>query len=58
MGPAPAPLYRLRGEMRMRFLIKSRREVHIQRFLAEWLGGVKLPNKVRRRVDIDPYSFL
>ncbi|MEM9263703.1 MAG: primosomal protein N', partial [Pseudomonadota bacterium] len=58
MGPAPAPIYRFRGEARVRFLVKSRRNVDIQRFVAEWLSMVKLPNKVRRSIDIDPYSFL
>ena len=57
-GPAPAPLYRLRGEMRMRFLVKARRDVRVQGFLDAWLGPVRLPNAVRRTVDIDPYSFL
>ena len=57
-GPAPAPLYRLRGQMRVRFLVKARRDVHIQRYLDAWLTGVKLRGAVRRSVDIDPYSFL
>jgi primosomal protein N' (replication factor Y) len=57
-GPAPAPIYRLRGEARMRFLVKSRRDVRIQGFLEEWLARVRLPAAVRRTVDIDPYSFL
>ena len=57
-GPSPAPLYRLRGEARIRFLVKARRDVHIQRFVDAWLAGVKLKGPVRRSVDIDPYSFL
>ena len=57
-GPAPAPLYRLRGEARIRFLVKARRDVHIQGFLDAWLSRVKTPGPVRRVVDIDPYSFL
>ncbi|MEX0645216.1 MAG: helicase-related protein, partial [Parvularculaceae bacterium] len=57
-GPAPAPLYRLRGETRIRFLLKARRDVHIQAYLAAWLARVKLPGAVRRIVDIDPYTFL
>ena len=57
-GPAPAPLYRLRGQMRVRFLVKARRDVHIQRFLEAWLAGIKLRGPVRRSVDIDPYSFM
>ncbi|MBI1366340.1 MAG: primosomal protein N' [Alphaproteobacteria bacterium] len=57
-GPAPAPLYRLRGETRIRFLLKTRRNVDIQGYLAAWLSRVKLPAAVRRVVDIDPYTFL
>lgn len=58
LGPAPAPIYRLRGEARMRFLVKARRDVNIQAYLDDWLPRVKMPSSVRRVVDIDPYSFL
>jgi len=57
-GPAPAPIYRLRGEARIRFLVKTRRDVNVQAFLGAWLARAKLPGAVRRSVDIDPYSFL
>jgi primosomal protein N' (replication factor Y) len=57
-GPAPAPIYRLRGEARMRFLIKTRRDVNVQAFLEAWLARTKLPAAVRRTIDIDPYSFV
>ncbi|MGF1544667.1 MAG: primosomal protein N', partial [Parvularculaceae bacterium] len=57
-GPAPAPLYRLRGEMRLRFLVKARRDVDLQGFLSAWLGRVRPSGPVRRTVDIDPYTFL
>ncbi len=58
LGPARAPIYRLRGEARMRFLIKARRDVNMQSYLADWLKRVKTPSAVRRVVDINPYSFL
>ncbi|MEM9170112.1 MAG: primosomal protein N' [Pseudomonadota bacterium] len=57
-GPAPAPIYRLRGEARIRFLVKAARDVRVQGFLEDWLARVKLRGPVRRTVDIDPYSFL
>ncbi|MEE2690839.1 MAG: primosomal protein N' [Pseudomonadota bacterium] len=57
-GPAPAPIYRLRGETRMRFLVKARKDVNVQAYLGAWLGKLKLPGPVRRIVDIDPYTFL
>ncbi len=58
LGPARAPIYRLRGEARMRFLVKARRDVNLQAYLNDWLPRVKTPASVRRIVDIDPYSFL
>jgi primosomal protein N' (replication factor Y) len=58
LGPARAPIYRLRGVARMRLLVKTRRNVHIQAFLADWLARVKIPGPVRISVDINPYSFL
>ena len=58
LGPAPAPMARLRGRHRRRFLVKARRDVKVQPVLREWLGRVKLAPSVRVQVDIDPYSFL
>ena len=58
LGPARAPIYRLRGEARMRFLVKARRDVNLQAYLDDWLPRVKMHSSVRRVVDIDPYSFL
>ncbi len=57
-GPAPAPVYRVRGEARLRFLVKARRDVNVQAFLGAWLQRVKLPASVRRTIDIDPYAFM
>ena len=58
LGPARAPIYRLRGVARMRLLVKARKNVNLQAFLADWLARVKTPGAVRVTVDINPYSFL
>jgi primosomal protein N' (replication factor Y) len=58
LGPAPAPLAVLRGRHRRRFLVKARRDVHLQAVLRQWLARVKVAGTVRVQVDIDPYSFL
>lgn len=58
LGPARAPIYRLRGQARMRFLVKARRDVNVQAYLSDWLSRVKTPSSVRLTVDINPYSFL
>ncbi len=58
LGPAPAPMALLRGRTRLRFLVKTGRNVNIQAYMQAWLGELKVPGRVRVSVDIDPYSFL
>lgn len=58
LGPAPAPLYLLRGQYRHRFLLISPKTVHMQKLIRAWLRQARLPSGVRCRVDIDPYNFL
>ncbi|MBQ8661579.1 MAG: primosomal protein N' [Alphaproteobacteria bacterium] len=57
LGPAPAPIFMLRGKYRYRLLLKTGKNVKIQDFVREWLKRVKVPGTVRVEVDIDPYSF-
>ncbi len=58
LGPAPAPLAVLRGQHRMRFLIKAPKNFPIQYFIAHWLRQIKKPANLRVLVDIDPYNFI
>lgn len=58
LGPAPAPLARLRGKYRYRLLVRADKNVHIQKAIGAWICGVKIPSKVRVQIDIDPQSFL
>lgn len=58
LGPVPAPIYRLRGHYRMRLLVKTSRQVHMQKWLRQWLARVKVPSAVKVKVDVDPYSFM
>ncbi len=58
MGPAPAPLYRLRGRFRMRFLLLADKRFPMQAYMRDWLNSVKLPSSIRVSPDIDPYSFV
>jgi len=57
-GPAPAPLSRIRGAHRIRFLIRAQKGVATQKIILEWLDRVAVPGQVRVVCDIDPYSFL
>ncbi len=57
LGPAPAPLMRLRGEHRVQFLVKGTRRTEMRRALEAALDAMP---QVRRRVtvDVDPLSVL
>ena len=57
LGPAPAPLSRLRGQFRYRLLVKAKPGIHLQRTLRGWLEGQKFSG-VRVKVDVNPYYFL
>ena len=58
LGPAPAPIYLLRGQYRYRLLIKTAKNIKIQAVIKEWLAKVDCPANLRVEVDIDPYSFM
>jgi primosomal protein N' (replication factor Y) len=57
LGPAPAPLGRLRGEYRVQFLLKSTNRKRMREALLNVLA--KRPDVARRTtVDVDPVSVL
>ncbi|MCC7260783.1 MAG: primosomal protein N' [Alphaproteobacteria bacterium] len=58
LGPAPAPLYRLRGKFRFRLLVRADRTLSIQKLLRRWIAAVPIPRTTQVKVDVDPYSFL
>lgn len=58
LGPAPAPLYMLRGKYRYRLLIKADRRVNLPDYVRGWVEAVKAPSSVRIKIDIDPVGFL
>lgn len=58
LGPAPAPIARVRGRHRVRLLVKAPKGVAIQSAVARWIAPFKLKGDLRLAVDIDPQSFL
>ncbi|MBY0463159.1 MAG: primosomal protein N', partial [Alphaproteobacteria bacterium] len=58
LGPVPAPLARLRGRYRWRFLVKGDRSLRLQAFLQDWLQRASIPPTIRIAIDIDPQSFM
>ncbi len=57
-GPIEAPLSKLRKKYRMRFLIRSPKNSHIQFYIERWLKTLKINPKIKVVVDVDPYNFL
>ena len=57
LGPAEAPMYRLRGKYRRRLLVRSDKAIDIQKTIRYWLKSVKIPSAVKVQIDIDPQSF-
>lgn len=57
LGPADAPMYRLRGKYRRRLLVRADKPIDLQKAVAHWIETQKIPSAVRVQVDIDPQSF-
>jgi len=56
LGPAPCPLYYLRGKYRRHLLVKTRQAIKIVRMLVGWeasSANLGLPSSVRLIVDVD-----
>jgi len=58
LGPAPAPLVKINSRFRYRILIKAERNFSMQKFIQQWMEKVKIPGRIKVKIDIDPYSFL
>ncbi|MBC7360596.1 MAG: primosomal protein N' [Desulfacinum sp.] len=61
MGPAPAPIHKLKGRYRWNLYIKAWSHAHLQPFLealTAWVAHRKFPRTVHVAVDRDPMSSL
>jgi primosomal protein N' (replication factor Y) len=58
LGPAPAPLARIRNKYRYRILVKAERSFPMQQFLSGWALAHKIPAALKLKVDVEPYSFV
>ena len=58
LGPAPAPIYMIRGKYRYRLLLKTDKNINIQDIIKKWLSIIETPSNVKIKIDINPYSFM
>jgi primosomal protein N' (replication factor Y) (superfamily II helicase) len=57
LGPAPAPIARLRGKHRYQLLLRAREHAPLHR-LCRALAGVALPSGVELTADVDPAALV
>ena len=59
LGPAEAPLSKLKGLYRYRLLAKAPRDFNLQAFVKAWfLSAPQISGSLRCTVDMDPYNFM
>jgi primosomal protein N' (replication factor Y) len=58
LGPAPAPLYRLRGRFRRQILLKAPTRSDLRRLVSAWQGRRETSAAVREIMDIDPVDMM
>jgi primosomal protein N' (replication factor Y) len=58
LGPAPAPLAKVRGRYRRQILLKSPTRRELNRFLSSFRTEYKPPAVVRMNIDVDPVDML
>ena len=58
LGPAPAPLYRLRGRFRRQILIKAPTRSDLRRLVSAWQARRESSAAVREIMDIDPVDMM
>jgi primosomal protein N' (replication factor Y) len=58
LGPAPAAIARLRGNHRLRLLLKAPRGINVSALLRNWIAKAPPDKHVRLTIDVDPQSFM
>ncbi len=57
LGPAEAPLYKIRNKYRYRLLVQAEKQAPLQKEIQRWLENIKIPSGLDLKIDIDPQSF-
>ncbi|UCG62985.1 MAG: primosomal protein N' [Candidatus Zixiibacteriota bacterium] len=61
LGPAPCPMYRLRGRYRRHLFVKTNQMVKFVRAVTEWElreARFKIPSSIKVNVDVDPDDMM
>ncbi|BDV44741.1 primosomal protein N' [Geotalea uraniireducens] len=58
LGPAPAPLAKLRGRFRWQILLKSRNRTELHHLLVDFRSAYLAPAGIRLQIDVDPADLM
>jgi len=53
-GPAPMPITRIKNRYNYRILVKTKKNINIQKLISSSVSHIKLDHQVRVKIDIDP----
>jgi primosomal protein N' (replication factor Y) (superfamily II helicase) len=57
LGGSNAPLYKLRNQYRVRFLVIAEKNIALQPIMLSWRTQAALPSQIKCKIDIDPINF-
>ncbi len=57
LGPVNAPLFRLKGKFRIRFLLRGLKSMKLQSSIAKIIPKYKFSSGIKLSVDVDPINF-
>ena len=57
LGPVNAPIFRINQKYRCRLLIRSKKNIFVQKKIAKALKKIKIPSGIKLTVDVDPITF-
>ena len=57
LGPVYAPIAKMRKKYRCRILIRSPKNLFIQKYLSQSLNKIKMSSGIKLEVDVDPINF-
>ena len=52
-----APIYKIQGKFRIRYLIRGSKTIKLQNSLSEIISKYKFPAGIKLSVDVDPITF-
>ena len=57
LGPVDSPLLKIKKNFRSRLLLRFNNQIFMQKKIIKVLNGLKISQKIKLTVDVDPISF-